>query len=227
MWQADDVLPDGDEDKGAGMAAPHAVDGEVAKPFVRVGNVESDGKHSQRVQDNDAQGDLAGGNLDGLLALEMPVLGCRQEDEIPAHEREEGRDHGGPKRSELSGRPRVDNRRLACRSRPRCEGGGSESPWRLVRPESGLVESLARAQDDVDHDQSHEEGDFDATKNVLESTVLAHGQEVDEKDDDEKQTDPHAGVRAQACRPLDGFLGVVEVAEIGRVDTEFENLGDG
>jgi len=55
---------------------------------------------------------------------------------------------------------------------------------------------LACAQDHVDHDQTHEEGDFDAAKNVLETAVLPHGQKVDEKGDDEKQTDPDAGVRS-------------------------------
>jgi hypothetical protein len=89
------------------------------------------------------------------------------------------------------------------------------------------VEPLAGIENDVDHNQTHEERDLDAADNVLDATVLPNWKEVDEEEHNEEQTDPDTRVGSHSRRPLYRLFGVTDLSKVFRVDTELEDLGDG
>ena len=96
MGQAYDMFPDRGDDKDACRAATNAIEGEILKLGVVVGNIKSNGEYSKGVQENDTQRDLSARDLDCLVAGEVSVLRGREENDVPAHQREEGRYHDGP-----------------------------------------------------------------------------------------------------------------------------------
>jgi hypothetical protein len=96
------VLSNGGKHEGAGVASPDSVDSKIAETGIGVRNVEPDSEDGKNIEYNHTQGDLATRNFDCLFPLEIPIFRSSQENNIPAHQGEEGCDHRGPEGGKLS-----------------------------------------------------------------------------------------------------------------------------
>ena len=214
-----EAVQDGGDDEDAVLAVAEGYNLDVLDERVRVGHVGAHGEGGQRVQQDDAQRDLARADLDRLLGPQVPVLCCRDGDGLESDQPEQARVKRVPDRTQLRDAARghvpVGQRHVR-----RGKGVGA-----VVRPHGPSLDRLPNLEDDVEDDHKDNEGHLDEPEDVLEATQLSNRQHVDQEHDDQEAEDVDGG--RDIGVELERRVGVAGLGEaLGRIP-ELENVRDG